>query len=134
MPVVSFKSRFNVVRISYLCVSFNAYMIVVIKKYEFTESEMPRYRCGFVRCAFHQIAVAAESICMMINYIKIIFVIKCGKMAFGYGHPYGIHNTLSERTGGRFHSRRKSVFRVTRCFAVPLPEIFNIVERKIVAG
>ena len=50
------------------------------------------------------------------------------KVSFGHGHADGIGKTLSQRAGSCFHSRGVPEFRVPGGFALPLPEIFNVIK------
>jgi len=70
----------------------------------------------------------------MIHNFIIRFVKPCCKMSFSHCHTYRIRESLTQRTRCRFYSRGMAKLRVAGCFAVPLPEIFQVVYAQTIAG
>ena len=60
-------------------------------------------RSGFVRDAFHQVAVATEHVGVVIHDVVSGPVVDGGEMGLGDGHAYAHGKTLAQRAGGHFH-------------------------------
>ena len=57
-----------------------------------------------------------------------------GQPSLRDGHSEPVPETLAERTGGDFNTRRRSSLRMTRCSAVPLPKLLQVVHREVEPG
>ena len=84
--------------------------------------------------AFHEIAVAAEDVGLVVHGLEGVVVEPHGQHGLGERHAGGIAATLAERAGRGFDARRMPVFGMPRRFAVPLPETLELGEGEIVAG
>src|ERR1039458_4033938 len=71
---------------------------------------------------------------MMIDDLVSRSVVVCRQMVFCDRHADGIGKSLTEGTGRRFHTRRHSALRMSRSLAAPLPKLFDLFQRQIVAG
>src|SRR5690625_2257195 len=78
--------------------------------------------------------ITTYTIGVMIKYFVLIGIENRGKMFFSDCHSDCIGKTLSQRSGGSLHSRCIFVLRMARCFAAPLSEILQILQRKIIPG
>ena len=56
------------------------------------------------------------------------------QMRFGHRDSNAIAEALPERTGCHLDARRDAALGMTRCDAVPLPELFDLFERNVVTG
>ncbi len=70
---------------------------------------------------------------MVVHHFVRAFIEPRGEVFFGQRHAYGVGNALPERAGGRFHAGCVAVFGVAGGAAAPLAEIFEFVERQVVA-
>ena len=87
---------------------------------------MPGKGDGFLRNAFHQIAVGGENIGVMID--EVVGEGRCHD-ALAERKADGGCEPLSERSGGDFDALRMAEFRVARRFRAHLAEILQIIKR-----
>src|SRR3954453_20751814 len=90
-------------------------------------------RSGFVRDAFHQIAIAADPVCKVIDDGVARLVEARGEPCFGHRHSDRVAEALAKRTGGDLDAWRVTALRMTRRLALPLAETLDFRKRKIVA-
>ena len=57
-----------------------------------------------------------------------------GHVCFADSHADGVADTLTERARSRFDAWRISVLGMSRRLALPLPELFQVVESELIAG
>ena len=89
-------------------------------------------RDRLVADAFHQVAVRSYHVGFVVDDGVAEH---CGEMSFGNRHAHGVGQSLTERTGGRFHAGRVAVFRMTGGVRAELAEFFDLIERHcFVAG
>ena len=87
-----------------------------------------------MRDTFHHAAVAHESIGEVVNDV-VTWTVKLRRQRFFCNrHTDCVGNTLTQRTGGGFHTSGVTHFRVTRSFRVQLTELLQFRQRQIVAG
>src|SRR5689334_4502010 len=86
-----------------------------------------------MRHAFHHVAIAANEIRVMIDDWIIRAIEQRSEQCFTNRHPYCVSNTLTKRTSRRLNARSVSIFGMPGCPALPLAELFDIVEREIVS-
>jgi hypothetical protein len=84
--------------------------------------------------ALHQIAVAADEVRVVIDYVMARLVERRGEMRFGDGHADGVADALAKRSSRRLDSGGVAVLRVTGGTALPLAELLDVVEREAVTG
>ena len=70
----------------------------------------------------------------MVNERQAVAVVACGHVTLGDGEANGGGDALAERAGGEFDARGVVVFGVAGGFAVQLAEVFQVVQREVVAG
>src|ERR1700677_3480195 len=95
---------------------------------------MPCQRRSLLRDPLHQVAVAADGVRVMIDDVMPWPVITRSQPRLRDRHPHAIAETLPERPGRNFHTRRTTALRVARRLAVPLSEALDLCQRKVVAG
>src|SRR5688572_20129245 len=95
---------------------------------------MPRHAGGFRGDAFHDVAIADDGICEMVDDLEARTVISRRQICFGDCHAHAITEPLSERSGGDFYSGSQFAFRMTRREAAPLAKLLDLIERQIVTG
>ncbi len=87
-----------------------------------------------MRDTFHQTAVTHEHISEVVNDVVTRFVeLRCQSF-LSNRHTYGISDALAEWASGGFDARCVTVFWVTRCFRMQLTEVFQIVNRQLIAA
>src|SRR6516164_3885100 len=86
-------------------------------------------RGGLGADAFHQAAVAADRINVVVEKIETGLVVAARKPLARDGHADAGGDALTERTRRRFDARDQMIFRMPRSFAAELSEMTNIIER-----
>src|SRR5215472_4901730 len=95
---------------------------------------MTRQGRSLVRDTLHQIAVAADRVSVVVDDSMPWAVVPRGQPRLGDRHPHPVREALSQRSGGNFHTRGESAFRMARSLAAPLTEALQFRERQVVAG
>src|SRR5580704_19703354 len=95
---------------------------------------MPGQRSGFLCDSFHQVAVAANRVRIVVDDVVPRPVVAGGQPGFRDRHANAITEALSERSRGYFHAGGMSSLRVSGRLAAPLSEMLDLLHRKIVAG
>src|SRR5215831_13290005 len=127
IPAVSQKSSFDILGESDARLTFDRNVIVVIDPAEVIETQVAGERRRFRRNSFHQAAIAAHGVNVVIKDIKARSVVTMGEPLVGNRHSYARGNALSEGTGCRLHPRNPMVLWVPRRFAVELAKATDIV-------
>ncbi len=87
-----------------------------------------------MRDAFHHAAVAHKGVGEVVNNVVARTVKLRRKGLLSNRHTHSIGNTLAQRTGRGFHTGGVTHFRVARGFRVQLTEVFQLVDRQVIAG
>src|SRR5579885_973487 len=133
VPTVSLETLCNVFRIGQAGSASERNVVLVVQKDQFAESQMSRERSGFMADAFHQIAIAADAVRVMVDDGVARPVKPRGKPGFRNRQTNRVPKTLAERPRRDFHAHRMAALRMPRRFAPPLPEMLQLVQRKIIA-
>src|SRR5581483_11852900 len=91
-------------------------------------------RRGFLRYAFHQIAIAADRIRIVVDNLVSRPVITRCKPSLRDSHSDTVAKTLSQRPGGHFDPYSMSSLWMPRSFAAPLPKPLQLIQRQIITG
>src|SRR5581483_6272181 len=108
-------------------------VIVVVDVDDVAESEMARERGGFAGNPLHQISVTDDRKNAMGKNPGILSEARLDMFA-GDRHAHPVAETLAERAGCGFHSRRMVVLGMARGKAPQLTEPLYFIERQVVAG
>ena len=109
-------------------------VVVVVQADQLAEPQMPGQRRRFRRHALHQVAIADDRVSGVIDHVKPWPVVARGQLRLRDRHADGIGETLPERTGGGLDAWRQAALGMPRRLAAPLAELFDVVQREIVAG
>ena len=134
MPLVGFETPAGILGESQIGASFNGDPVVVVQVDQVSQPEVTSERCSLRGDALHQVAIGHYRIDVIVKERKVRGIEARCKMPLGNGHTDPISEPLPERAGGRLDARRVAVFRVTRRFAFPLPEVFQFFERKVISS
>ena len=134
VPAVGLEALRRVVGEPAFDVAVDRNAVVVVEADQLAEPQRAGQRAGFVRNAFHQAAVAEEHVGVVIDDVEAVAVELGGEHLLGQRHAHRVGQALAERSGGRFHAGRVTVFGVPRCLAVQLAELLDVVDRQVVAG
>ena len=134
MESVCCVTRRDVFAEGFVGVAFDGDLVVVVDDDEFAELERAREGCGFGSDAFHHVAVGADGEGAVVDDFVSGPVVSVGEDLFGECETDGVAEALAEWTGGSFDAGSEAEFRVTGRLAFPLSEVFDLVEREVVAG
>ncbi len=87
-----------------------------------------------MRDPLHQVAVADDGIGVMIHHLKARPVDAGGHQSLGQSHTHAGSKALAQRPGGRLHAGRIAVLGMAGSHAPPLAELFELLQRQVVAG
>src|SRR6266850_3009637 len=88
---------------------------------------------GFGGDAFHQIAVADDSIGKVIDDLESRMVIARGQIGLSDGHADPVAKTLTERSRRSLDARSQPALGMARGAALPLAEALNFLQGQIIA-
>ncbi|MPM73315.1 hypothetical protein SDC9_120295 [bioreactor metagenome] len=134
LPTVSFETGSYIFRKGFRSRAVQGNIIGVVQTDQFSQFQVAGQAGCFVGDTFHQIAVAVQEICIVIHNREVFFVVGSSQVRFRHRETYRIRDPLSQRTSRRFHAVRVMHFRVSRCFAAELAEVFHVVQAHIEAG
>ena len=77
------------------------HMVVVIEVDQLAELQMAGEGCGLRGDALHQVAVADDPVCEMIDDLGAGAVVTSGQVRFGDRQTHSVAKALTERSGGR---------------------------------
>ena len=109
--------------------AFDRDVVVVEDPAEVIEAKVTRERRRFGADAFHQAAVAAHGVDVVVEQLEARTVVAIGEPALGDGHADAGGDALAERPGGRLDARHHPVFRMPGGLAAELTEMADVVER-----
>ena len=134
VPAVSLEPLGRVVGEPALGLAVDRDAVVVVADDELAQAQRAGERCGLVRDAFHQAAVADEDIRPMVDDGVVRPVENGGEQSLGKRHPDRVRETLAERSGRRLDAGRDAVFGVAGRLGVELAEALELFDRQVVAG
>ena len=103
-------------------------VVVVVDPAEVLETEVARQRCGLGFDPLHQVAVATDRVCLVVEGVKIRPIATAGEPALRDGHADAGGDALSERPGGGLDARDQVVLGMTRRLAAELAKSTDVVE------
>src|SRR5689334_5631461 len=103
-------------------------MIVVVDPAKVIEAEVAGQRCRLGADAFHQAAVAAYAVNIVVEDGKVRLVVPHSEPALRDRHTDAGRNTLSERAGGGLDAGYQMVFRMSWRVTPKLAKAADIVE------
>jgi hypothetical protein len=104
VPAVRFEALRRVVGKPTFHFAINRNSIVIVEANQLAKLERPRERAGFVRNAFHEIAIASEHISEVVDDIESRAVEFGRKHPLGGRHANSIGEALPQRAGRGFDS------------------------------
>src|SRR4029453_187061 len=87
---------------------------------------------GFGGDAFHQIAVADDSISQVIDNFESRTIVARGQIGLRDGHANPVAKTLTQRSGRSLDARSQAALGMAGGVALPLAEALNFLQRRIV--
>ena len=104
-------------------------VVVVPDPTQVVQAQVAGERCRLGTDAFHQTAVTADRIGVVVEDLEAGAVVTVGKPAFADRHPHAGRDALPQRAGGGLHTRHHAVFRMPRSLAAKLTKMADVIER-----
>ncbi len=134
VPAVGFKAFGGIVGKPAFHVTVDGDTVVVIERYQLAELQGTGQGAHLVGDAFHHAAIAHKRVGEVVDNVVTRAVELRRQRFFGDSHAHGVSDALAQRTGGGFHASGVAHFRVARGFRVQLTEVFQLVNRQVIAG
>ena len=109
-------------------------VVVVVKEHQLVQLPHAGQRGGFMAHAFHQAAIAAEHVGVVVDDAVSVAVELRRQQLLGQRHADGTADALTERPGGRLDPGRDADLGVARRLAVQLAQVLDLLHRQVVAG
>ena len=134
VPAVGPETACGVVGVREVRGSVDRDPVVIIEYDQLSETQVPGERAGFVRGPLHEVTVAAHHVREMIDDGVRRPIVHGSEVRLRHRHPDCRHDPLSERSRGGLDSCRQPMLGVPRCSAVPLAELADFLQGKVVAA
>ena len=144
VPVVGLKALGNVLGVAQVGGAVERDQVVVIQHNQLAQAQRSGQRRSLMANAFHQIAVTAQHIGVVVHrriagVLRIALMVIAGVVVDGsqvllrHSDAAGHRKSLTERPGSYFHARRLAVLRMPRRMRSPLPELLELLHRQVIA-
>ena len=134
LPVVGLEALGDVLGVAELGGAVEGDEVVVVEDDELAEAEGSGERGGLVRDAFHQVAVAAENVGVVVDDVVGVAVVDGGEVLLCRGDADGHGEALTEWAGGDFDAWGLAVLGVAGGVRAPLAELLQLSHGQVVAG
>ena len=128
VPAVGFEALADVFAEGEVGVAVDGDGVVVVEVDELAQLEEARDGGGFGANAFHEVAVGAEGVGIVVYDGEAGLVEALGQPALGEGHTDTVAEALAERAGGGLDAGGIVVFGVAGGLAAPLAEVLEVVR------
>ncbi len=129
IPTETLESLADVFAECQFGVTFDRDVVVVVQPAQIVQLQMSGDRSGFAGDSFHQVAVAANSVDVVVKQRVIRRVVVCGQPFLGHRHADRVADAGTKRTRGRFNPGRFAEFWVARTDAADLTKVLDRIER-----
>src|SRR6185312_1550803 len=119
VPAIRLEAACAILGESEIGSSRKRHMVVIIEVDQLAELQMAGERSRLRGDALHQVAVADDPVCEMIDDFGAGAIVACGQVRFGHRQTYAIAEALTERARGRLDARRNATLRVPRRHTPP---------------
>src|SRR5471030_1836679 len=134
LPVVGFETFRRVIGEPAFDFAVDGDAVVIVESNQFTQAQRTGQGTDFVGNTFHHAAITQEHVGVVINDVVARTVELRRHDFFCQGKTYAVGQALAQWTGGGFNARGVAEFRVARGTAVQLAEVFQVIDRQVVAG
>jgi hypothetical protein len=129
VPSIAEEARRDILGKGDARVAFDRDVVVVVDPAQVVETEMAGQRGRLRANPFHQAAVAADRIDVIVEDVEARLVVAAGEPLPRDRHADARGDALTQRTGRRLDPGHPVIFRVPRRLAVELAEVADVVER-----
>ena len=123
MPVVSLEALVDVLSKAEFGGAVERDQVVVVEEDELAQAQGAGKRAGFVRDAFHQVAIAAQNVGVVVDDLHVGLVVDGGQMLLRDSQADRHGQALAERASGDLNPGRETVLRMAGRLGVPLAEL-----------
>src|ERR1051326_5016586 len=133
-PAIRRKSARNIFAECELGTSLDADVVIVVNPTEIAELEMAGQRRGFACNTFHQIAIAAKSIDVVIEQRETVAIENFRQHPLRHRHTDAVATALAKRSCRGFYAGRMAVFGMTGAAAAELAKALDVLQTYRNAG
>ena len=134
VPAVGIKAGHGVFRKGDVRAALDSDVVVIVEVNELAEFEMAGEGGRFMGHTLHELAVADDCVGMVIDHLVFRTIEMGGQKPLGNGHSHTIGKSLTKGAGSGLDPFCNVRFRVTGGEALPLAEILEFIERKIITS
>ena len=134
IPAIPLEALADILAVSQFGVPLDGDVVAVVKTDQLVQAEMPGDGKRLVRDPFHEVAVAAFEIGVMVHDGMPGPVEPLGQHRLRQRHAHRIGAPLAQRAGRGLNPRRVAILRVAGRTAAPLPELLQLLQGKIIAA
>ncbi len=109
-------------------------VVVVVDEAELAQPEVSRKAGRFAGDAFHEVTIAAEAPDPVVDDFHAGTVVLLREDPLGDGHPHRVAEALAQGASGGLDPGSVPPLRMTRRLRAPLPELPDVLQRKVVAS
>src|SRR5262245_27743791 len=131
VPAIGFETLRRVVGEPALHLAVDRDAVVVVEADQLAEPLRARERARLVRDAFHQAAVAAEEIGVVIDDGRVRAIELRGEKALRERHADGVRDALSERPRRRLDADVDLALGVPRAPGTELAEVLDLIDTEL---
>ena len=134
VPVVCLKALQHIVVVAQFRRPVERDQVVVVEHYQLAQGQGASQRACLVRNAFHQIAIAAQHIGVVIHNLVAGLVVDRAEVPLGHRHADAHRKALAQRTRRYLYPIGVTEFGMPRRPRMPLAKALQIVNRHLVPG
>ena len=134
MPVVGLETLLHILGEGKVRGAVQRYEVVVVEEDQLAEREGAGQRGGLVRDPFHQVAVPADAVGVVVDHVVAGPVVHGGQVLLGDRHAHRLGETLPQRPGRDLDPVGVAVLRMPGGPRMPLPELLEVRDRDVVAA
>ncbi len=134
LPAIRLEPFARVIGVREVGATVDRDAIVIVEADELSELEVSREGRSLVGDALHEVAVATDEPCIVVDDRVSLAIECCREMCLRHGHADRVPDALSERARCRLHTGCEVQLRMSRRPAAPLAELLQVVEREAVAA
>ena len=129
IPAVSFEPFPHVLGERHIRQAIQGDVVLIVNPAQIGKLQMTGQRGRLAANAFHQVAIAAERVHVVVKDLKTGLVEMRSQPLAGNRHADAISHTLAERAGSSFNACSPTIFGMSGRLAVKLAKMFEVIHR-----
>ncbi len=133
VPIVGLEALCDIFGVAEVGGAVERDEVVVVEDDQLAELQRAGQRGSLVRDAFHQVAVAAKHVGVVVHDLVVIVVVDRGEMLFSHRETDRLSEALAQWSGGDLDAGGFAVLGVAGRVRAPLAELLELVQREVIA-